>query len=1071
MSHYRFKSTVLFIFGIVLLSVLSCFKVPSDPLEPSKTDAGIVLKSPTVTSDDLSTFTDSVGTDIKIGVRSNLMMNIDSVTLTIRSESNGVDTTVRIYDFVDMQVADTVWISYPLRDTGTFTIYSAAFVHDWKTVTDTVTIAVYLPVNHPPRMAITGERRVLAGEKCSLTVVVSDADKRQKLTFSIDTMPNGSYIDSLDNSFVWLTDSGDTGSTTMMFRVVDNGYPALADSQVVEVVVALPAADRVDEKKPAIKLLTPNDSAVVSTDSVQVKVVCTDASGIASVTCSMGEDTFAISSTTDDSIYTATISGLEQDVYNPILVIATDASPQHNTDTLRLYLNYDPTLSDDTPPAVRLVVPATDTIIATDSCRIELVCIDASGIGSVIGTVGETEFTGVKKSGSDSLWMLLVKGLDSGTYSTVSIVVTDAATQRNEETISLKIKYDNDSKPPKLLLLDPLDDSSSISANGRTVKVQCTDASGIATLTCALGSTKFTATNSGDSIWSVNITGLTQNQYNKIVFIATDSSLKANKDTLSLYVNFDPTLDDNVGPVITRLTSLPATMVVTDSIISITDSVYDESGVDSVYWTRNGKNPRMLSSVVATATGGTYLLTDTLRRYHYDTIVVYAVDKSTAKNRAEQRIVVNYNVPPVAKDTSVSTVMNLAKAVVLTAASKDGDALTWSKLTDPAHGDAGITGATVTYTPATDWAGVDSFLVRVNDGIWSDTAKVRVTVVPTYSLTVNRAATGGTVAVVKDTAVYLPGTSVELTATPKTGYRFSGWSGDTSATANPLTVTVTKNSAITANYVKTFVVTAGASATVKGSVVVDAGASPVTVDSGTVVTFTASAKAGYRFTAWSGDTTATTNPLNYTIRQTTTITSNYIKTYQLTLVSSDAGKGNVATTAGTSPVTVDSGATVPISAVATDPFIFKKWSATGTNVTLGDATLEGTTVRLRGGNATVTGEFGCLTFKKQLSLEQYTDVSLNDAIQTADGGYLVVGNGTLIIKLNQWGDTVWTKVENLLGIGSSIRKSSAGYLIAGSLLRTERKSTVDVHSLLWRIVYHCYYCCRHKGWRIRIRGV
>jgi hypothetical protein len=47
---------------------------------------------------------------------------------------------------------------------------------------------------------------------------------------------------------------------------------------------------------------------------------------------------------------------------------------------------------------------------------------------------------------------------------------------------------------------------------------------------------------------------------------------------------------------------------------------------------------------------------------------------------------------------------------------------------------------------------------------------------------------------------YPDGTRVELTATPASGWNFTGWSGDASGSANPLTVTMNSNKTITANF-------------------------------------------------------------------------------------------------------------------------------------------------------------------------------------------------------------------------------------------------------------------------------
>ena len=69
---------------------------------------------------------------------------------------------------------------------------------------------------------------------------------------------------------------------------------------------------------------------------------------------------------------------------------------------------------------------------------------------------------------------------------------------------------------------------------------------------------------------------------------------------------------------------------------------------------------------------------------------------------------------------------------------------------------------------------------------------------PTYTLTIS--ATNGTVTKSPDQATYTAGTVVSLTATPAAGYVFANWSGSASGTANPLSVTMTGNMSITANF-------------------------------------------------------------------------------------------------------------------------------------------------------------------------------------------------------------------------------------------------------------------------------
>ncbi|MBI5711134.1 MAG: hypothetical protein HZC42_12665 [Candidatus Eisenbacteria bacterium] len=69
-----------------------------------------------------------------------------------------------------------------------------------------------------------------------------------------------------------------------------------------------------------------------------------------------------------------------------------------------------------------------------------------------------------------------------------------------------------------------------------------------------------------------------------------------------------------------------------------------------------------------------------------------------------------------------------------------------------------------------------------------------------HTLTVSAAGTG-TVTRDPDQPSYLHGSGVQLTAVPGTGWAFAGWSGDTSGTANPVTLTITGDRSVTAAFV------------------------------------------------------------------------------------------------------------------------------------------------------------------------------------------------------------------------------------------------------------------------------
>jgi len=142
----------------------------------------------------------------------------------------------------------------------------------------------------------------------------------------------------------------------------------------------------------------------------------------------------------------------------------------------------------------------------------------------------------------------------------------------------------------------------------------------------------------------------------------------------------------------------------------------------------------------------------------------------------------------------------------------------------------------------------------------------------TYTLTVN--AVNGTVSKAPDQATYNHGSNVVLTATPAAGYVFTSWSGDATGTTNPLTVNMTSNKTITANFTaipaNQYTLTVNA---VNGSV--SKVADQPTYASGSTVVLTATPAAGYNFTSWSGDATGSVNPITVTMNANKTITANF----------------------------------------------------------------------------------------------------------------------------------------------------------------------------------------------------
>ena len=108
------------------------------------------------------------------------------------------------------------------------------------------------------------------------------------------------------------------------------------------------------------------------------------------------------------------------------------------------------------------------------------------------------------------------------------------------------------------------------------------------------------------------------------------------------------------------------------------------------------------------------------------------------------------NDAPVADDQAATTAEDTPVAITLTGSDPEGDALTFTVTGGPSHGTLSGAAPNLTYIPAPNYNGPDSFTFVVNDGtVDSNLATVSVTVNP-----VNDAPTanGQAVATAEDTA-------------------------------------------------------------------------------------------------------------------------------------------------------------------------------------------------------------------------------------------------------------------------------------------------------------------------------
>ncbi len=127
--------------------------------------------------------------------------------------------------------------------------------------------------------------------------------------------------------------------------------------------------------------------------------------------------------------------------------------------------------------------------------------------------------------------------------------------------------------------------------------------------------------------------------------------------------------------------------------------------------------------------------------------------------------------------------------------------------------------------------------------------------------------------------LYLPGTVVQVQATPVLGYAFSSWSGDVTGIVNPILITMNRSKSLTANFsLQCFTLSTVISPSGAGSISLSPAPncdSNTKYTYGSVVSLTANAAPGYLFKSWSGDASGFANPTAVSINGNKSVLANF----------------------------------------------------------------------------------------------------------------------------------------------------------------------------------------------------
>lgn len=831
MIKTRWVLPIFLVIAVLSLFCLACFELPADPRTQSNCKVELLVTSSNGLSGD-ELMNDSVGKKILVRVAFTYPEFIRSTNIT-RFSSLGAKEFDTMVVSHSTEMFDTVGFSMLLNEGGEKKLVVISNIDGGILFADTITLVVFgAATNHKPVLLVGGTKTVAVAQTCTLTVSGVDSDG-DDILYTMAGKPATAQFNA--PIFFWTPTVSDIGKHTMTFFVMDNGSPALKDSQVVSITVTGVA---IPQNSPPTISVTGRKN-IVASEICSLAVKVTDIDSLQRVTVKLIDPPVG-STMWGDTLFTWQ-SPTTDTVLAPILFVATDNGIPPASDTSVVIIrasheivlpsapadahlagkldgvltvawqsvagadNYTVSRSETNEGTFTFVGSTTDTVwkdtIGNNTFYYIVQSVNSRGVSASIDTL----FSGDLKN-QPPRWItdtLMQKGIRGATLSVtfadkcsdpdgdivafslvlpsvgtinsslfqftpaadtpdelvVQIVATD--TKGGADTVSLKLQIEaapaipiDDTTKPAIVLSVPTVDASIVSASTVVISVSCIDNSGIASVECSMAATPFIVTNVGN-LYAANISGLKPGE-NTITFVATDGSANANANKLLVHILYDSTIADNTGPVFQKESGPVSGSTINNSSIKLVYSITDASGVGEVSWTLNGGGVQTITKDLA----GTYSIATTLDIYHKNTIVVTAVDKSTAGNVGTETITFDYNVAPVTKGQTAATTLNNSLEITLSADAIDGDILSGWKYTQPVNGVITGTGPKVTYTPKAGYVGSDSFTFTVSDGTNTSTAaKVTVAITETREEpAITKQPVGGTVC---------EGKSVDLSVTAK----------------------------------------------------------------------------------------------------------------------------------------------------------------------------------------------------------------------------------------------------------------------------------------------------------------
>jgi uncharacterized repeat protein (TIGR02543 family) len=659
-----------------------------------------------------------------------------------------------------------------------------------------------------------------------IDVLANDFITSGTLVVSTVSQPDKGLAIIKENKVTYIPASGFSGVVTFDYIV-----NALDTGHIIITVVSKTTTPSTDHTPPLMKLKIPaKDSISVNASSATVTVEIRDESGIDTVMAILGTVHFQTS--VSESIYTITADNLVSNQFNTIKFIARDASGNNNVDTLFVTVKYDPTMSDETGPVIKQISGPNSGSIVTDPLVTIIDSItDPSGIDSVFYRLNNSAIKLLTAVSDKTNQFSLTDSLKRTGLDTIQIIAVDKSSKWNRSVQTIILNY----VIPPVITVQPVTTSEII--EGQVLRLSVVATGTPAPLYQWYKDSVLLSGQTTFELIKAQVTSADAGTYHVIVSNGSGTNLISTKSSV--------TVKNKV-----KITEEPQSKESNEGG-STTFTIKAEGDAPLLYlWLKN-------DTAISGANTSTYTLS-TIKATDDKSTFKCVVSNGFSKDTSTAAVLTVITTPVYKVTFSVDSGTAIPEQSV-----KQGGKVT-KPATNPSRAGFEFGGWYTNSTLSTEF---DFTAQTVTSDVtiyakWTKTYTLTLTNYPTI---------GGTVSKSPNITVYTSGTTVTITATANSGYRFKSWTGDHSSSTNSVQITMTKDYTITANFLKQYTVNFSSNPSGKGSVTTPAAPSAV-VDSGVALDIVASPANGFKFKKWTSinagvsfvNSTSATTKLNIT---------------------------------------------------------------------------------------------------------------------------------------------------------------------------------------------------------------